>query len=205
MAAAVRGTNQFVMDLYDHPDEARQLLDLCTQARNEVMRAILKVIKPFHGGYAVGGYPSKLWTPDHTCIYNQEDAAAVLSPRIFERILMPLEASVAALADVAYIHLHSGCLYPADILLRDPSYAVMQVNYDHAGAGPRLLEILPTLKKIIELRPLIVWGEFTLDEMTQLLTTLGSRGLSFQPVVANEQEALACRDAFRRTCARPGA
>lgn len=201
MAAAARGADQFVLDLYDRPDEAQQLLDLCTLARNDVMRAILKIVKPFHGGYAAGGYPSKLWTPGCTCIYNQEDAAAVLSPRIFQRILMPLEASVAALADVAYIHLHSSCLYPVDILLRDPSYAVLQVNYDHAGAGPRLPQILPALVKIVEQRPLIVWGQFTLDEMTQLLTALGSQGLSFQPVVANEQEATACREAFLRISA----
>ena len=96
------------------------------------------------------------------------------------------------------MHLHSSCLYPVDLLRRDSDYAVLQVNYDHAGAGPRLPEILPTLQKIIAQRPLILWGEFTLGEMTQLANTLGARGLSFQPIVANEQEALACRETFLR-------
>jgi hypothetical protein len=198
IAAAMRGSNQFVIDFYDNPEAVKRLLDLCTQARKQVMRAILEISKPFHSGLAVGGYPGKLWTPGKSCLYNQEDAAAVLSPRIFERILLPLEDSIATQADIAYFHLHSSCLYPVDILLRDPNYAVLQVNYDHAGAGPRLPAILPTLKRIIEHRPLILWGEFTLDEMAQLAETLGSRGLSFQPVVANEQDARSCRDAFLR-------
>jgi len=196
IAAAMRGGDQFVMDFYDHPAEVKRLLDLCTQARQQVMQTILEIVKPFHGGYAAGGYPGRLWTPGKKCLYNQEDATAVLSPRIFERVLLPLEGSLATQADVAFIHLHSGCLYPVDILLRDPNYTVLQVNYDHAGSGPRLPTILPTLKRIIEQRPLILWGEFTLDEMTQVAQTLGSRGLSFQPVVADEREAKACRHAF---------
>jgi hypothetical protein len=81
-------------------------------------------------------------------------------------------------------------------LLRDSNYAVLQVNYDHAGAGPRLPEILPTLQKIIAQRPLIMWGEFTRDEMALIAQTLGSRGLSLQPVVADEQEARAWRKAL---------
>ncbi|CAG0947641.1 hypothetical protein ANRL1_04374 [Anaerolineae bacterium] len=197
IAAAMRGSTQFVMDFYDNPEGVKQLLDLCAQARKQVMQAILDIVKPFHSGLAAGGYPSKLWTPGKTCLYNQEDAAAVLSPRIFERFLLPLEDSIATQADLAYIHLHSSCLYPVDILLRDSNYSVLQVNYDHDGSGPRLPAILPTLKKILEQRPLILWGEFTLDEMKQL-ATLGSRGLSLQPIVANEQEARACQDAVLR-------
>ncbi len=198
IAAAVRGADRFVMDFFDHPDEVRELLRLCTGARKEVMAAILAVAQPFHGGYAAGGYPSRLWTPGRTCLYNQEDAAAVLSPRIFRRELMPLEASIAAPAQTPYIHLHSACTYPVDILLEDPSYPVLQINYDHAGAGPRLPELMPVLKKVAGRKPLILWGKFTLTELELLVATLGRRGLSIQPIAATEAEAVALREAFYR-------
>lgn len=196
IAAALRGSDRFVLDFYDRPAEVARLLERCAQARQAVLQAIGAIVQPFHGGYTAGGYPSKLWTPGKTCLYNQDDAAAILSPRLFEQILLPLENSIARQADIAYIHLHSSCLYPVDSLLRDSNYAVLQVNYDHAGAGPRLPEILPTLQKIIAQRPLIVWGEFTRDEMALIAQTLGSRGLSLQPVVADEQEARAWRKAL---------
>ncbi len=198
IAAALRGADQFALDFYDHPAEVSRLLELCAHARQEVMRAILEIVEPFYGGYTAGGYPSKLWTPGKTCLYNQEDAAAILSPRLFEKFLLPLENAIAMQADIAYIHLHSACLYPVDILLRAGNYAVLQVNYDHAGTSPRLPDILPTLKRIAEQRPLILWGEFTLDEMTLVARTLGSRGVSFQPVVANEDAAHAYREVFLR-------
>lgn len=198
IAAAMRGGDRFALDFYDHPAEVERLLALCAQARQEVLQAIHAIVKPFYGGYTAGGYPSKLWTPGKTCLYNQDDAAAILSPRLFEKFLLPLENSIARQAEVAYLHLHSSCLYPVDILLRDSAYAVLQVNYDHAGAGPRLPDILPTLKKIIAQRPLILWGEFTLDEMALVAQTLGSRGLSFQPVVADAGAARAYREAFLR-------
>jgi hypothetical protein len=42
-----------------------------------------------------------------------------------------------------------------------------------------------------------LWGEFALAEMTQLANTLGARW-RVSSIVANEQNALACRDAFLR-------
>jgi hypothetical protein len=208
IAAGVRRADRFVMDFFDHPEEVGELLRLCADARNQVMAAILAVIQPFHGGIAAGGYPSRLWAPGRICLYQQEDAAAVLSPRIFKQVLMPLEtftprlwppqvgAGVAALAQVRYIHLHSACTYPVDIRLEDPSCPVLQVNYDRAGAGPRLPQLIPVLKKIAGRKPLILWGEFTPAELEVLVTTLGSRGLSIQPVAATEAEAAALRDVF---------
>jgi len=202
-AAALRGAERFVLDFADEPEQVQQLLALCTEKRRQVVKAIQRVTKPFQGGWAGGGYPSRLWAPGATVLYNQEDAAAILSPRIFRRALLPLEAAIASDADVAFMHLHSGCLYPARILLDDPSYAVIQVNYDHAGTSPRLEAILPLLREVIARKPLLLWGEFTADEMACLLDALGGRGLSLQPVAATESDAMALREHFLDLCSRP--
>lgn len=201
-AAALRGAERFVLDFADQPEQVQQLLALCTERRRQVVAAIRQITQPFHGGWAAGGYPSRLWAPGATVLYNQEDAAAILSPRIFRQVLQPLEAAIASDADVAFMHLHSGCLYPARILLDDASYAVIQVNYDHAGTSPRLEAILPVLRDVIARKPLLLWGEFTMDEMGLLLDELGPSGLSLQPVVSTESQAMAFKEEFYSLCSR---
>ncbi len=189
MLAAMRGANQLVLDFIDQPADVAGALALCARIRMQVMQTLNALIPPFHGGYAVGGYPSRLWTSGKRCLYNQEDAAAVLSPELFRSMLLPLEKQIAGQADVVMMHLHSGCIYPVDILLADPSYQVIQINYDHAGTGPRLDALIPTLQKAIAQKPLLVWGEFTSDEIATLIRSLGGRGLSLQPIVPDSEAA----------------
>jgi hypothetical protein len=202
MLAAMRGASQFVLDFADHRSEVTEALALCTRVRMQVMQALSELIPPFHGGYAAGGYPTRLWTPGKRCLYNQEDAAAVLSPRIYRSVLLPLEKQIAGQADVAFMHLHSSCVYPVDILLADPSYQVIQINYDHAGTGPRLDALMPTLQKVIAQKPLLLWGEFDIAEITSLIDSLGSRGLSLQPIVPDLESAHRLREQVDRLTRR---
>jgi hypothetical protein len=193
-AAAMRGGMVLVMDCIDRPEAARQLFAHCAGVRLEVVRRLAEIIPPWRGTHAVGGYPSKLWSRQ-TIAYNQEDFAALLSPEMFRDLLLPLERQMCAAAEVNFIHLHSGSLYPVDMLLEDDSYDVLEVNLDRAGPGPSLAGLLPTFQRIqAARRPLLLWGEISPADWQLLRRELNPAGLSIQPLISRPEEM----DMFRR-------
>ena len=148
--------------------------------------------------YVGSAYPSKMWCR-RTVAYNQEDCAALLSPDLFRQFLLPVHLEQCRAAEVNFIHLHSSCLYPVDILLENRCYDVLEINIDHpGGASPSLPELLPALKKIQTARmPLLLWGELTPGEWRRLRTELSPIGLSLQPIVRRAADLLALLEALR--------
>jgi hypothetical protein len=116
--------------------------------------------------------------------YYQEDAAAVLNPRLFADHLLPLARLTRPLADVHFIHLHSSCLYMIDALLADDMFSVIEVNLDHPGSSPPLAQYLPSLRRIQRAgRPLVLWGEIGPSDWDLLQEESSPTGLSIQPIV----------------------
>jgi len=192
-ASAMLGGMPFVMGFHDEPEQAERLLAHCSRTRLDVIRALRGAIPSWHGTHAAGGYPSKLWCR-RPVAYCQEDSAALLSPDLFRHFLLPLHREQCRAAEVNFIHLHSSCLYPVDILLENRCYDVLEINIDHpGGSSPSLPELLPTLKKIQAARvPLLLWGELTPPEWRGLRNELSPVGLSLQPIVrqANDMAVL---------------
>jgi hypothetical protein len=188
-ASAMLGGMPFVMGFHDEPERSAALLARCARARLAVIRRLHEVIPPWHGTHAAGGYPSKMWCR-RTVAYNQEDCAALLSPDLFRQFLLPVHQDQCRAAEVNFVHLHSSCLYPVDILLENRCYDVLEINIDHpGGASPALPELMPTLKKIqAARRPLLLWGELTPDEWSRLRKELSPVGLSLQPIVRRPEQ-----------------
>jgi len=187
-ASAMRGAAAVVTDCLDYPEAAGRLLAHCAEVRLAVLDRLRAVIPPWRGTHAAGGYPSRLWSR-RTVAYNQEDSAALLSPQLFADRLLPLERQMCRAAEVNFIHLHSGCLYPVDALLADGSYDVLEINIDRDGSGPTLSRILPTLQRIQEAgRPLLLWGEINRNGWRLLQSQLSPAGLGIQPIVKTPAE-----------------
>lgn len=181
--SAMMGGTDFILGFDDSPDMMRSQLKLCTEVRMDVIRRLQAIIPPWHGTHAAGGYPSKVWCR-RTAAYHQEDSAALLSPAIFREFLLPVHRRMCAVAEVNFIHLHSSCLYPVDILLDENLYDVLEINIDHAGTGPALKEMMPVLHKIQAARkPLLLWGEFSPEEWKMIMQELTPAGLSLQPIM----------------------
>jgi len=197
-ACAVLGTTAFATGFIDDPQRTKRLLDICADARLEVVKRLDAVIPDWRGTHAAGGYPSKLWSR-RTVSYNQEDCAALLSPRFFREFLLPQEKKMGQAADVNFIHLHSACLYPAETFLNDDTYDVIEINIDHKGTGPVLSDILPVFRRIQESgRPLLLWGDLEPEEWAHLRRTLSPVGLSLQPVVQNPSKLTPLSRVFAR-------
>lgn len=188
-ASAMLGGLPFVMGFLDDPDRMRVLLEHISRTRLAVIQALHEIIPPWHDTHAAGGYPSKLWSR-RSAAYCQEDSAALLSPDLFRQFLLPLHREQCRAAEVNFIHLHSSCLYPVDILLENRCYDVLEINIDHpGGSSPSLPELLPTLKRIqAALRPLLLWGELSPGEWHTLRKELPPVGLSLQPIVRQADE-----------------
>lgn len=182
-AAAMLGDTNYVTGFFDAPEEMRELLNLCAQTRLEIFERLRAILPAWNGIHAAGGYPSVVFSR-RAVAYHQEDSAAVLSPKIFREFLLPALKIGLRAAEVNFIHLHSACLYPVDILLEDGSFDVMQINIDHRGMGPPVSKLVDTFRKIQSARkPLLLWGEFDSEEWELIQNTLSPAGLSLQPFV----------------------
>ena len=168
---------------FDAPAGMRELLTLCAQTRLGVFERLQAIIPEWNGIHAAGGYPSIVWSR-RTVAYHQEDSAAVLNPSIFREFILPALRIGVSATEVNFIHLHSACLYPVDILLDDDSFDVIEINVDHRGMGPPVCELIDTFRKIQAAgRPLLLWGEFSPEEWELVQGELSPVGLSLQPIV----------------------
>lgn len=197
-ASAMLGGLPFVMGLHDDPDLMRVLLEHISRTRLAVIRKLQDLIPPWHDTHAAGGYPSKLWCR-RPVAYCQEDSAALLNPELFRQFLLPLHQEQRRAAAVNFIHLHSSCLYPVDMLLENRCYDVLEINIDHpGGSSPSLPELLPTLRRIQAARmPLLLWGELSPGEWQTLRRELSPVGLSLQPIVRQATEIPQLLEALR--------
>ena len=113
----------------------------------------------------------------------------MLNPRLFRDFLLPLANAACAVAEVNFIHLHSACLYPLEMLLEGNSFDVLQINIDHGGVAPPLSALIPVLRRVqAARRPLLLWGEFTPDDWQLMQSELSPAGLSLQPIVHDCRE-----------------
>ncbi len=99
-AAALRGAMKLTPEYLRDPAGVERLLAHCTDVRMEVVRRLAGEIPAWHGTHVAGGYPSKLWSR-RTVAYSQEDSAALLSPKLFRRFLLPLHRRMCAAAEIA--------------------------------------------------------------------------------------------------------
>jgi hypothetical protein len=181
--AAMLGEMAYVTGFFDPPATMHELLRLCARTRLAVIERLHAAIPSWRGIHAAGGYPSMVWSR-RTIAYHQEDSAAVLNPSIFREFILPALRIGRCAAEVNFIHLHSACLYPVDVLLEDDTFDVLQINVDHRGMGPPVCKLIETFKKIQAAgRPLLLWGEFSPEEWELVQRELSPVGLSLQPIV----------------------
>ena len=154
----------FVTALIDEPDAMRGLLDRVARTRLAVVERLHAVLPAWQGTHAAGGYPSRVWCR-RSVAYYQEDSAALLNPRLFREFLLPLADAACEAAEVNFIHLHSACLYPLDVLLEDTSLrrAADQHRPWGRGAAACGLDSHVAARQAAR-RPLLLWGEFTPDD-----------------------------------------
>ncbi len=192
LAAAVRGHEAMIYDLYDHPDELRRLVEVATDVWIDVARRQLDAIPALAGGYVSNFY--RVWAPDRI-VFTQEDASASFSPDLFRRFLLPADRRITAAFPYSIMHVHSPTTWPVDQWLGVDSLSCVEINYDNNG--PRLPELKPLLRKIQEAKPLIIRGELTAEEIVWIKRELSPRGLLLNIATWSQDEARTLMDALK--------
>jgi hypothetical protein len=93
MHAVLRGHSQSIIDLIDDPEKTSQLLWRLGEIFATLTQELWKRVPLFHGGYFDAQY--SLWAPG-PIIRMQEDATAVFSPKLYRRLVQPVDRMLAS-------------------------------------------------------------------------------------------------------------
>jgi hypothetical protein len=173
LLSAILGPENAVKALYRHRSEAGELLERLSAVFVEVAKAQYEVIPNYHGGYFD---LSGVWAPGAT-IRTQDDASMLMSPKMYEDLILPLEEKICSKFEYSTIHLHSASLHIVDQILGAKYIRGVEVDYDFPPFGPSLDQIMPTLVKIQKSKPLLLEGPFTEEQIRKILSFLSPRGL----------------------------
>jgi len=189
--SALLGHQQTVLDMCYRPEKARQCLETIGRVFKRFMIAQQEIIPDFHGGRGIGFY--YLWAPGNV-IWLQEDACALLSPKLYADLVAPVDSHVLAAQNYNLFHLHPASFFIIDQLIDMNSLKVIQINKD--VGGPTVEEMLPVFKKVLAKKRLVVWGEFDDDEIAMLLDQLPAQGLMLHLVAPDVGAAQAQMEAI---------
>jgi hypothetical protein len=191
LLAALYGNPDFLFALMDRPGEMKRVVKKLTDLWIGFARAQLDVIPDFHGG--TGSFYYAVWLSGKG-VWLQEDAAALMSPELFGRFIAPAIQEMAGSFHSSVIHLHPSAYIPVEHLVQTPLSAI-ELHIDFGG--PRAEELYPTYRKILEHKPLIIWGDLTAEDLDFIARKLDRQALALLPVVHSPEQAEAIWSSFK--------
>lgn len=160
------------MDLCDNPKLVGQMAARVNRLLIEVLDRHFALISPNLGGYGhIFGY----WAPDKT-IAIQEDTMCMCASETYRELFWEHNAEVVRhLGCCVLFHMHSvGCQHYRDVLAL-PGLAGIQMTMD--PNGPKLADMLPVLRDIMEHSRLILWAKQGCQGLPEVLGHLPKDGL----------------------------
>lgn len=178
LVAAILGTSELYVALYDRPAMVRAAAERCADAWTDVATRLAAAIPPWHGGYV--GFLG-LWAPTFDPMF-QDDASASVSPEMYRRVMRPADERMIGGWTRSIFHLHSAGLHVLDDVLEILDGRALNVDID--PAGPPVDRIVPILRRV-QARgvPLHVLA-FDLEHARAIGRALSPEGLAvtFQPL-----------------------
>jgi hypothetical protein len=183
LLAALYGNPDFLFALMDRPTEMKRVVGKLTDLWIAFARSQLKEAPDFHGG--TGSFYYAVWLSGKG-VWLQEDASALMSPQLFGEFVAPAIHEMAGSFDSSVIHLHPSAYIPVEHLVQTPLSAI-ELHIDFGG--PRAEELYPTYRRILEHKPLIIWGDLTPEDLDFVDRKLDRQALALLPVVDSRQQA----------------
>jgi hypothetical protein len=186
MLASFRGHTQSLIDLLEEPERTGEALWHYARIFHNITEQYWAQTPLFCDGYYDAQY--QLWAPGPT-IRMQEDAIASFSPRLYRRLVQPLDRWLAESFASSFMHLHSTSMFLLDAILEIEPLRCLQVNYEIISGGPDVRGMLPFWQAIQRAgRSLLIRGGFTPDELRVLVDGLDPRGLYLYLMVQDMRE-----------------
>jgi len=177
LASAVLGHSRMCMAIYDDPDNLRDLIEVSANAFIAVAKAQQNQVPQLEGGYV---NPFGIWSPG-TVVRTQADVVSSISAQTYKDVFFPWDRYICEQFDHSVIHTHSGYLHHMEVVLEEKHPTAIQVSLDTGSTPHQVRDLLPIFKRVLEVKPLIVQGDMTLDEMNLLLDELPHKGLCISP------------------------
>lgn len=141
--AALHTTTQLLVELYDAPEEVARLTRELTALWLEYFRQLEQLLAPAQRGRTPW---AAIWAPA-PCYMLQSDFAYMISPKMFERYVLPDLAACCDAIPYPFYHLDGkGQLRHLDLLLALPQ--LRGIQWIPGDGAPPPEEWLPVLKKI---------------------------------------------------------
>jgi len=144
----------------------------------------------FHGG--VGSFYYHLWAPAGT-VWHQEDAAALLSPALYDEFIREHDQRIAEAFDGCIMHQHPTRFVPTAFCL-DMPFIALELHVDQGG--PSAEAMYETHMKILERKPLLIWGHLSEADLEWVFEQLPPQGLAVMTTVNTPEEAARIWDRY---------
>jgi hypothetical protein len=170
--AAMRGINNFCLDLHDDPALLRSAAARVNALHARVLEMHFGLVQPKLGGYGhIFGY----WAPGPTTVL-QEDAMGLCAPAIFRDLFQSHTAElVRRFGPYVLFHLHSTGFRHYRYVLDIPGIAGLELTVE--ANGPRLAAMVPALREILERSRLILMVDAHFEDLPAALRALPHEGL----------------------------
>jgi len=183
LLAALYGNEVFIFKFKESPKEIKEVCERLTDFWINFAKAILDEIPLFHGG--VGSFYYNMWAPADS-VWHQEDAAALLSPSIYEEFILPCDIRIAESFNGCFMHMHPTGFYPYKQLLETPM-TCLELHID--AGGPDAEELYSVHKQILEKKPLLIWGRIPEKDLDWIFGKLPHQGLAVNVAVDSVDQA----------------
>ena len=140
-------------------------------------------IPTYHGG--VGSFYYNMWAPSGT-VWHQEDAAALLSPTLYDACLRECDQRIAEAFAGCIMHQHPTPFVPTDAYL-DMPFTALELHVDEGG--PDAESLYEAHLKILERKPLLIWGDLSDADLDWVFDKLPVPGLAVLTVVDGPEQA----------------
>ena len=170
--AAIFEAKELIFYFYDYPEHAKKRLNEISDVFLSFVRKGLEKSKDFYGGYSMGFYP--IWCPGKA-LWFQDDITALLSPELYDKFFLSIHQKLANAFEYSMIHIHPDSFYLIERLLTIDTLKAIQINKDIGG--PSVSEMLHVLQNVQSKKNLVLWGDFTDDEIEVLINGLDAEGL----------------------------
>lgn len=183
LLSALYGGQEFLFAMMEKPDEVKAVCEKLTEIWIGFGKFQLEHIPLYHGG--VGSFYYNMWAPAGT-IWHQEDAAALLSPDLYDEFIRPYDEQTLDAFDGCIMHQHPGGFVPTDFYLNMP-FICLELHIDKGG--PSAEELYETHIKILAKKPLLIWGDIPEKDLDWIFDKLPAKGLAVITVVDGPDQA----------------
>jgi len=190
LLAALYGNDNFIFAMIEEPETAERLCRELTDFWISFARFQLDLLPDFYGG--IGSFYYNIWAPAGT-VWLQEDAAALLSPELYNRFIRPCDERI--ISEFPCIqHIHPTGYYPWKEY-SGMNFTALELHIDRGGKSAE--ELYPVHCSIMKNKPLIIWGELSDQDIDWIFSKLAPAGLAVIASVADVSSA-------QKICARLG-